>query len=402
MKTQLTILLLFLGLFGFISSYGNGLHDNFEVQTERAELYERTSSALKFESDSPTYMVKLEPNIEGAIMFAIGRHGYLTTARVKNLFFGVLIEGFKFGEVVAPIFNLDDSYKTVGVDGNFLVFKSNNQPISITFNTAVDSIKLHFSNSHGLNVQQFLTIEGLQVIDEVENLANPALTNCDQRSIMIGVDGSSSIDKKERKIIAKQFRELFKKTYIDLDSNLISLMEFGKEVYSISEAMEKKVIVKNFKEYQKNKNKANRKTSYTNWEAAFEKAIERSPDVFVFVTDRWSNYGENGPASFNEQFRRLVIKCRKLKANGTRLLFITSGLNGDYRGNYALYAMLSQYDTNELQDDKIFAADLKTVDLVSLEDFTAFNHLDLSSLLECHIQDVGDEPLADVTSSSID
>jgi hypothetical protein len=363
---------------------GSSVFDKFKISTRSADVYNYSETSLKLESQSPTYQLKLEPNSEGAVMFSLGRYGYATTLKVKDLSFAVIIEGYREGEVVIPVFNTDDTYKDVIIDKNYVLFRSIYVPIPVLFNTPVDSIKLKFSNSYSLNVHQYLSIEDMKVVGSAKINANPLLVDCDQHALMIGIDGSTSIDKLERKTIAKQLLGFFKKPPESLDSNAVCIMEFGKQVHSYSEAREKKDIVKNIRTYKKGKEARKTKTSYTNWAAAFDQAIERQPDIFIFITDRWSNYGNNGPASFNAQYQTLIEKCNMLKAQGTRLLFITSGLNLNGGANSTLYSLLNQHETHEIIGvDLTSDVDLKKVDLISMDGIDNFERIDLSSLLDC-------------------
>jgi len=358
--------------------------EEFKISTASADVYAHTASSLKLESQSPTYQLKLEPNSQGKVVFSLGRHGYRSTLNVKNLAFGVHIRGFKDGNHVSPSFNLDDTYTNIAIDSNFVRFQQLFDPIPVYFNSEVDSVKLIFSNSHGLDVQQYVSIDDLKIMGAQDVEENPLLKSCEHTSIMFGIEGSSSIDKSERKTISKQLLALSKQPSTTLDSNQICIMEFGKNVHAMSESLVKKEIIKNIKSYKKGKNGHKVKTEYANWEAAFDRAIIRQPDIFIFITDRWSNYSNNGPTSFNGQLETLVSKCNTLKSNGTRLLFITSGLNDSGAENNSLYALLNQQDTREVVDMELASAiNLRDVDLISLKDFEAMELIDLTTLLDC-------------------
>ena len=354
------------------------------MTTESAEVYTYTETSLKIESKSPNYLLMLEPNMNGSVMFTLGRHAFTSTYRAKDLAFGVEISGYKHGEKVKPVFNLDDTYQNVLIEGNMLKFQEIYGPIPVFFNTVVDSVKLIFSNSYGIDVHQYLSIDDLKIMEDSEINENPLLMDCNRHSIMIGIDGSASMDKTERKTISKQLMYFFKKPPESLDSNAVCIMSFGKQVHAVAESVKEKEIIKNIKGYKRGKEGPKKKTGYTNWSAAFDQAIERQPDIFIFITDRWSNYGENGPASFNAQYQMLIEKCNLLKSGGTRLLFITSGLNTNSDENSTLYAMLNEHNTQEIIGvDLSQNIDLKEVDLITMEGFDSFERINLSSLLIC-------------------
>jgi hypothetical protein len=374
--------------FAFLVSYStlsaSSIFEDFRVTTESAEIYEYSDHSITLESKSPTYLVKLEPNVEGSVIFSLSSYGYASSVRVKNIVFGVHIEGYVGGELVTPVLSLDDANQDLKVEGNFVKFQRINGAVPVFFNTVVDSVKLKFSNCYGLDVHQFLSIDDLKIVRPRRIPPNPMLVDCEQHSIMIGLDGSASIDKSERKTIAKQLLAFFKKPPESLDSNSICIMEFGRGVHSMSESIEKKEIVKDLKVYKKGKEAPKNKSGYTNWAIAFDQAIDRKPDIFIFITDRWSNYSDNGPASFGSQYETLISKCNKLKSNGTRLLFITSGLNTTGASNPMLHSLLSQQHTNEVIGvDLTTDIDLKDVDLITMDGFETFERIDLTSLLDC-------------------
>ena len=358
--------------------------EEFTISTADVVIYGHSESSLKLESQSPTYQLKLEPNRRGTVVFTLGRHGFTSTLMPKDIVFGVQIEGYRKGKRIAPLFNLDDTHDNVYIDSNFVAFQQIFEPIPVFFNSSVDSVKLIFSNSHSLDVHQYLSIDDLKIVRAKIVKSNPLLIYCEKQLIMFGIEGSSSIDKFERKIIAKQLMGFSKNPAITQDSNQICIMEFGKQVNAVTESDVKKGMVKNIKDYKKGKNGFRVKTNYTNWEAAFDRAIERRPNIFIFITDRWSNYANNGPESFNGQFETLVNKCNKLKSKGTRLLFITSGLSQNTLTNPSLYALLNKHRTNEIVGAELHKKyDLRQTDLISIDDFEMLEMIDFSSLLHC-------------------
>ena len=381
-------------LFCMISSLSvsaGSILDDFRVSLIKAELTDFTERSLKLESLSPTYSIMLEPNASGPVAFALGRHAIRSTVVPPNLFFGVRIEGFKNGKLVLPSFTIDESYEDLHIDSSFVVFRHIFAPIPVLFESGVDSIRLRFSNSHKYNFHQYFTISELQILGKTETLSNPDLIDCENHSIMIAIQGSNSIDKAERKTISKELMALFKNPASKLDSNEVCIMEFGKKVSSISESAEKKEIVSSIKSYKKAGKQATAKSGHANWGAALDQALEKKPDIFIMVTNSWSNYGNQGPSSINAQHAELVAKCNKLKTNGTRLLFITSGLYDESKSNMTLLSMLNQESTSKLIAEQQQAGfDLKSVDLIAMDGFENFKLIDLSSLIQCTQESVAE------------
>ncbi len=370
------------------SIFAKDLFDEFTVQFDNAQLSQFTGGSLEFESYAHEFSVKLEPNLEGQVMFSIGRHRYRSTIVPKDLYFGVRISGYYGGEVVNPSFTIDDSYRNVFVDSNMIIFQTIDFPLPVLFDSGVDSIILHFSNSHGFNFHQYYTIDELQVLEtSTPSLSNPLVLDCEKQSIMIAIQGSNGIDKNERKTISKELSGLFKSTHDPADSNVVSILQFGKDIEQYASTQDKKEILSTIKDYKKSGKTTLAKSKNTNWEAALDEALLQQPDIFILVTSSWSNYNSTGRATINAQHANLIKKCNEIKANGTRLLFITSGLYEQGRSNSTLLGMLSAADTKSVTDDAIHSGmDLRSVDLVSMKGFEDFRLLDLSSLIQCKVQ----------------
>lgn len=379
-----------------ITIQASNVFKQFKVYTADVEVYDHTDSSLKLESKSSKYQIKLEPNMEGNIMFTLGRYGYRTTLNnLKDLSFGVKIEGFRNGHVVNPVYNTDASNENVVIDGNCMMFQWINEPLPVYFQSEVDSVKLQFSNSHLLNVHQYLALDDLTILPSKDVDENPFLLDCQKNSIMFGIEGTSNTEKSDRKTIARQLLAYFKSTESVQDSNTLCIMEFGKEVHSMSESQAKKDMAHSIKSYKKGKVAPKPKSKHSNWEAAFDKAIERKPDIFIFITEHWSNYSNDGMTSINAQYQSLIEKCNTLKNNGTRLLFITSGLSRNETSNQTLYSLLNEQATNEIfGTDLTLDSNLRDVDLISMDDFNAFQYVNLSSLLHCdkidHTEDMAE------------
>ncbi len=373
-----------IALLALVDSSAKGIYDEFTIHSSNTDVSSFSDKTLRLESTAREFSTVLEPNLDGRVMFSLSDHRYRSTITPKDLYFGVRIEGFKDSALVNPSINIDASFRDVFLDGNMLIFKHIDYPIPVLFESGVDSIRLHFSNSHGYNFHQYITIDELQVLESVETKSNPILLDCEHQSIMIAIQGSEGIDKVERKSIAKQLREFFKSGATLEDSTMVSIVEFGHKVTSSSEAINPKEISNTLKDYKKRAKSQEAKSSITNWQSALDEALDKKPDVFILVTNSWSNYSAGSLSTINAQHAGLVEKCNEIKANGTRLLFITSGLYDPNKGNTTLLAMLNEQQTESVVQDSLHhQLDLKTVDLIAMEGFRNFQLIDLSSLVRC-------------------
>jgi|GEM_PF-2207319 len=379
-----------IALFSLVDSTARDVYDEFTIHSSNTDVSSFSDKTLRLESTSREFSTVLQPNLDGRVMFSLSDHRYRSTITPKNLYFGVRIEGFKDSMLVNPSINIDASFRDVFLDGNMLIFKQIDFPIPVLFESGVDSIRLHFSNSHGYNFHQYITIDELQVLESVETKANPILVDCEHQSIMVAIQGSDGISKAERKSISKQLRDFFKSGVSAADSTMVSIVEFGRKVTSSSESIDPKEISSTLKDYKKRAKSEEAKSSITNWQSALDEALEKQPDVFILVTNSWSNYSGGGLATINAQHAGLVEKCNEIKANGTRLLFITSGLYDQSKSNTTLLAMLNEQQTESIVQDSLHQQiDLKTVDLISMEGFRNFQMIDLTSLIRC--SEIGDE-----------
>lgn len=381
-------LLFFLGaLLSVVSlqaTHSGSILESFTVTTENVTVREFTESALHLKTNSKNYMVKLEPNETGTVMFSLTDIVYTSTARFSNLAFGVKITGYQGSEIIYPIISTDDVNDRVMIEQNVVKFQDINGMIPVMFDIRVDSINLEFFNSIDIDVHQMLGIMDLKIVPHQKAITNPLLTSCETGKVMIGIDGSSSIDKKERGVIGRQMLHLVKESGYAQDSSTLCIMEFGTEVHSYTESQDPKTLYKAIKNYKRGRNYKRNNTSWTNWNAAFDKAIESNPEIFIFITDGWSNWDSEGPASFSSQYEELIRKSNTLKENGTRLLFITCGLeyHGASRSN--LYPFLNGLVTRELYGMELHPeTQLHEIDLVSLTEFASLDAINLASVYEC-------------------
>ncbi len=357
--------------------------ESFRITMQNIEVRQCNESSIQFKTDSSSYMIKLEPNKSGTVVFSLSGIGYASTVKFSNLLFGVTITGYHDNTEVYPIFSVDDVNKDILVDGNRIIFPHIYGAIPVWFNEQVDSINLQFSNSLSADVAQYLGIQDLHIIPPMNIAANPEVIPCQDNMVMIAVDGSSSIDKREREMIGTQLLEFVRKSSFTQDSNQLCVVEFGSNVLSVVESPDKHILVDALQRYKRGKNHDAKFTTWTNWSAAFDAAIKRKPELFIFITDGWSNW-TGKPSSFSAQYETLLAKCNQLKTNGTRLLFVTSGIDGQGNSKSILSAFLNGDRTHELHEDVLADdTDLSDVDLITLTSFGTMHALNFASVLSC-------------------
>ncbi len=378
-------LLLFTACFAFaVPGHAANILESFTVTTKNVEVRQFTESSIQLRTDSNSYFVMLEPNKAGSVVFSLSGIGYTTTAKLSNLRFGVIITGFHGGEEVFPTYSFDDVNKDITLDQHMLIFERIYGSIPVWFNEQVDSIHLRFSNSFAVNVCQYLGIQDLKVLTNMEIPPNPTFLPRQQNRVMIGLDGSSSIDKEERTAIGQQLMEFVRKSGFTQDSNSLCILEYGSDIISVMESSERHALVDALRKYTRDRNNKSKYTSWTNWAKVFDEAIHRKPDIFIFITDGWSNWSGNGPASFSAQYESLIARCNILKKNGTRLLFITSDMDSQKNSKAVLCNFLNLNQTRELQGGTLSPDEsLKDVDLITMRGFSNMSDINFSSIMMC-------------------
>lgn len=365
-------------------SRATSILESFSITTHNVVVREFTESSIQLRSASNSYFIKLEPSKYGKVVFGLSGIGYSSTAKVTNLWFGARITGYSQGEVVHPIISVDDINREIIVEENVIKFQWISGSLPVVFDRHVDSVNLQFFNSYGMDVNQYLAIEDLRIVKSMEVSENPVLTTCEENNIMIGIDGSSSIDKRERAIIGSQLLNFVKKSDIREDSSTLCILEFGTNILAVDESAERDAQIKTVKRYKKRRNHRSKETSWTNWSAAFDEAITRKPDIFIFITDGWSNWDDDKPKSFSAQYEHLIEQCNTLKANGTRLVFVTSGMDNHSGGKSNLFPFLNGNLTMAVHEGLLFGdTDLYDVDLIAMQEFSTLRQFKLSSVIEC-------------------
>lgn len=360
--------------------------ESFTITTHNVNVKESTESSINLRSETDSYSIKLEPNKEGKVIFSLSGIGYTSTGRFPNLTFAAKITGYDQDKVIYPSFSIDGNNMDTEQENNRLTFKRIHGAIPVWFNERVDSIKIEYSNSLAVNVHQYLRISDLKIVSTPDVSANPDLNSCKHSNMMIAVDGSSSIEKAERIIIGNQIIDFVRQTHAARDSHNICVLEFGSDIKSIVESTEKKVLLKAMKSYKKNKNRKRKTISWTNWSAAFDEAIQRKPEIFVFITDGWSNWNESQPSTFIAQYEQLISKSNTLKANGTRLLFVTSNLDRHENAKTVLSKFLDGDQTRQLHGEMVnIDIALHDIDLISMQGFSKMSELNLASIFQCPV-----------------
>ncbi|RKZ56354.1 MAG: hypothetical protein DRQ44_16780 [Gammaproteobacteria bacterium] len=362
----------------------NSILESFTITTHNVVVREFTESSIQLKSDNNSYFIKLEPNKSGRVVFGLTGIGYSSTAKISNLWFGVRITGYYQGETIQPIISLDDLNREIIIEQNTVKFQWISGSLPVVFDQRVDSVNLQFFNSYGLDVSQYLGIQDLRVLPLIEVSENPQLISCEYNNIMIGIDGSSSIDKRERAMIGNQLLSFVKKSDIQKDSSTLCIMEFGTNILAVDESAERDAQIKTVKRYKKRRNHRSKETSWTNWSAAFDEAILRQPDIFIFITDGWSNWDGQEPKSFSAQYEHLIEQCNTLKACGTRLVFVTSGMDNHSTSRSNLFPFLNGNLTMAVHEGLLYGdASLNDVDLIAMQEFSTLRQFKLSSILEC-------------------
>lgn len=381
-----TTLLFLSALLALSMSYPEGKPDKapFQVTTLNVEVREMTSSSIRFLSEHNAYFIKLEPSQEGNVAFSLSGFVYSATERVTNLAFQVKITGYKGEEVIYPVFGLAGVNDEVVARDNYIRFQWLEGSVPVWFNQPVDSINLEYSNSHSMDVQQYLRLHDLRIIRDLEVEQNPHFTPCGDKNIMIAIDGSSSIEKKERKKMGKEFVKFVKGSSSTPDTNTFAILEYGTGVVASISSTDSKELIQAIANYKKGKNQGKAVSDWSNWSVAFDEAILERPELFIFITDGWSNWDGGEASSFTSVFSDLVEKSNLIKENGTRILFITADMNSADGSTNILHNFLGKENTR-VEDEKSLASgcDLTRVDLIHLESLASMGQVPLHSLISC-------------------
>lgn len=360
------------------------LDESFEVSAENVEIRETTPTSINLKAESDVYSIKLVPNQEGNVIFSLSGIGYTTTMRVSELTFQVNVIGYRNGEPVYPAFSSDDLEDEVALGKHTVTFKRLHGSIPVWFNQPVDSINLQYSNSKLIDVHQYLRIHGMRILKSIEVFENPEYRVCDKNEVMIAFDGSSSVYKEERKVLAEEFVSFIRQLKTAGDTNVFTIVEYGSQIQSVVKSEKQKTLLKALKNYKRRKNVSRKKASFTNWASAFDQAIEAKPDLFVFLTDGWPNWYEDQSTSFTAIYQTLIDQCNQLKRQGTHLLFITSTLDNNLHNQAVLSQFLNGQSTATLNGPiGSTKHSISTIDLIMMHDFKNLEYIDLTLVAKC-------------------
>lgn len=358
----------------------------FIVTTKNAEVNEMTASSIQLKSEHFSYLIKLQPNKVGNVAFSLSGIGYSATEKVRDLAFQVKITGYSGEREVYPAFSVNAENEEIVARENFVRFRRIKESIPVWFNESVDSIKLEYSNSHSINVHQYIWIHDLQILHDIKVVKNPVFTPCRENKIMIAIDGSSSIDRKERKTMSKEFVRLVKDAEHSPDTNTFAILEYRTGVIASITSTDSKELIQAITNYKKGKNRDKAVSDWSNWSVAFDEAIQERPELFIFITDGWSNWQEGEASSFTSVFGHLIEKSNLIKENGTRILFITADMNPAEGATSILHNFLGKDNTyveNETSLDS--GSDLTHVDLIHLESLSSMRQVPLHTLIACPV-----------------
>lgn len=367
-----------------LTALATSVLESFTVKILNVEVRELKESSIQFKTDTNAYSIHLEPKAEGNVIFSLTGISYASTSRFSNLLFSVRVVGFKDDALVNPTFCLDESNKDITIDHNSIVFNRIYGSVPVIFHEEVDSVRLYYSNSLDLNADQYLGIADLRILPPQAIVANPMLKHCGHYDVMIAIDQSASVDKEKRAAIADQLIDFVTHSAGTQDSHQFFVAEFGYGIQPMIESSEKQELVNAFKKYQRQPNGKSNASTWTNWSIVFEEATIRKPDLLVVFIDGWSNWRAQEPGAFTSQYEQLISQCNALKNHHTRLLFITADLDPRESANVILSNLLNNEKTRVLPDGMMQDVNLRDVDLITVEDFSAMTEIHLASLLECH------------------
>lgn len=362
------------------------LDDNFRIYTDNVDVNSMVASSLQMQTTHGEYGLKLVPLHHGLVCFTLADIRYRTNVKVPNLFFRVQAVGYINGEEVLPNFNIDKSNPDVAVDKDKLYFKQIHGGIPVWFNEQVDSVKLTYSNSHGISLPQYLFLADLHLLSpQIDVNKNPSSSVGQKgKDIMLALDFSTSVTKRERRKMYRYFKSFTgEMEFTDADSSL-AFLNFGTEVYDELEIRGKREFRKTFKasRYPEIDKINNHGTRYTNWSAPLLKALEERPKTLIILTDGWSNYFNGSQEIFTTHFADLVRLSNRVKENGTRIVFVTIGFNQETADQSLLSYLVDGRSSQIFHDEHHDLSKVtRETDIISLRDYTSLKQLNLMALL---------------------
>lgn len=355
--------------------------ESFEIYTSNVEVDAFNDQTLDMRSRHHLYQLKLIPKTDGNVSFALSEIIFRSTLRVPELHFRIRVMGFVDGEPVIPVFSIDGNNRDIFIEDTDVIFQHIRGSIPVYFTDVVDSVKLEYSNSHGLNLDQYLRLEDLRVLESKEIVPNPQMPALTEgHHIMIAIDGSSSVGKEDRQFIYSAIRRLVGSLSFTERDSAVSILDFGTEINGVFEFRSKKTFHKKLKTFRKRKY-ASASVRYTNWSTVFKKALEEKPKTLFLMTDGWSNYFDESQSNFTAHLSQLVDYANALKENGTRIVFIGAGLHHT-TGSVQLVEQLLSGSSSQNWRAGTYAQPLNVhqTDFIALDDFELLTEIDLAAL----------------------
>ncbi len=363
------------------------LGKEFKIYTNNVEVNAIMARSLQMETIHNEYQLKLVPLSKGKVCFTLTDIRFRTTVKVPELLFRIEVKGYLNGEQVSPIFNVDRANQQTFIQGNKLYFREIYGGIPVWFNESVDSVKIIYSNSHGLDLPQYILLADLHLMPDFKSVKNPipALTTTgDSISFLIALDASSSMDKREKRKMHRYFMHFMDEVSPSEADTLASItfLNYGTEIYGEYNFQSKRDFRRAFRKIRRKDIPASQ-TRYTNWSAPLNRALEEKPDVFIMVTDGWSNYYAGKPTILTRHFASLVHLCNKIKENGTRIIFVTTGFMQKNQPESLLTFLLDGENTRIVQgkdiDKPIYSQE---TDLIALSSFKELKEVKMLALFQ--------------------
>lgn len=353
----------------------------FDIYTSNVEVDAFADRTLDMRSKHNLYQVKLIPRSEGNVAFALSEIIFRSTIRVPDLHFRIRVMGYVGGQPVVPVFSVDGNNQDIFIEDTDVIFRHIYGTIPVYFDDVVDSVKLEYSNSHGLNLDQYLRLEDLRVLVQKEIIPNPDMSDLTQgHHIMMAIDGSSSVGKQDRQQIYQCVRHLIGKLDFAEQDSAISILDFGTDINGAFEFRSKRTFQSKLKTFKKRKY-ASVSVRYTNWSTVFQRALEEKPKTLFIVTDGWSNYYEEQQSNFTAHLNELIDLSNAVKANGTRIVFIGAGLHHTVGSVKLLEKLLDGSDTRSWRaGEYAMPLNVHETDFIALDDFQSLYDIDLSAL----------------------
>lgn len=358
------------------------LEADFRIYTNNVEINSIAARSLQMQTTYNEYKLKIVPQRTGFVSFTISDIQFRTTVNVPDLIFRIEAVGYIDGEEIRPNFNTDKVNRDLYIDGSKIYFKQIQGGIPVWFNENVDSVKLIYSNSYGLELPQYHLLADIRLLPALDVVPNPPMQPKEEgHNVMVALDVSSSVTKAEKKRMFVSFRRFTgNMEFAEADSS-IAYVNFGTVVTDEHEVQTKKEFRKTVRKDGLKYKDDEEEVIYTNWSAPMMRALEEKPKTLILVTDNWSNYYNNSPELFTTHFPQLVELSNRLKQNGTRVIFVTVGFRQENANETLLSYLSNGLNTRIIHEERneLHLMSPET-DVVSVQDYATLRQLDFSVL----------------------